>query len=94
MKLKLSIILALIVGTFFTSCEYGRKAEEELNRLNSHAEELDAMLNENLEKITELDSILPETQRSLKKADSIVKDASSTLDSLNKKVEGIQNLFN
>ena len=94
MKIKPLFILALIITTLLTSCEYGRKAEEELNKLNSQAEELDAMLNEGLEKINNLDSILPETRKSLKRADSIAKDASSTLDSLNKKVEGIQNLFN
>ena len=94
MKFRSLFILSLMFTTLLTSCEYGRKAEEELNKLNSQAEELDAMVNAGLEKITALDSILPETQKSLKKADSLVKNASSTLDSLNKKVEGIQNIFN
>jgi len=94
MNIRSIFILALGIGTLLTSCEYGRKAEEELNKLNSQAKELDAMVNDGMEKISKLDSLLPQTSESLKKADSLVKDASSTLDSINKKVESIQNLFN
>lgn len=83
-----------MIGVLSTSCEYGRKAEEQLNKLNSQAEELDLMVNEGIEKITEIDSILPETSKGLKKADSIIKGASSTIDSLNQKVKDIENLFN
>jgi chromosome segregation ATPase len=78
----------------FSSCEYGREAEQKLNELNSQVEDFDSMINDGIEKVNELDSILPETNKRLKKADSIIKDASSTLDSLKQKVDRIENIFN
>lgn len=87
------IYLLVLAPILLTSCEYGRKAEEQLNRFNSHAEELDSMVNEGIEDLSNLDSLLPETNKRLKKADSIIKNTSSTMDSLNQKVKEIKNLF-
>lgn len=92
--MKKNFLLVLLIVVLFSSCEYGRQAEQQLNELNSHVEDLDSMLDDGIEKVTELDSILPETNKRLKEADSIIKDASSTLDSLKQKVKRIENIFN
>lgn len=92
-KIRPLYLLLLLAPLFLTSCEYGRKAEEQLNRFNSHAEEFDSMVNEGIEGLSDLDSLLPETNKRLKTADSIIKNTSSTLDSLNQKVDKIKNLF-
>lgn len=94
MKMKLLGALLTVVVLSSVSCEYGRQAEEKLNEINSRADELDALVDEELEKVKELDSLLPETNKRLKKADSIIDDASKTLDSLNRKVKAIENIFN
>ena len=92
-KFKIVIVLAMLV-TGISSCEYGREAERQLHEINNQAEEIDAMVNESIESVSNLDSVLPETSKKLKKADSIIGDASATLDSLNRKVEAIENIFN
>lgn len=94
MKMKFAHVLIIMVAMFSVSCEYGQQAEEKLSEINKQADELDALVNEGIEKVTELDSVLPETSKRLRKADSIIKDASATLDSLNKKVDAIENIFN
>ena len=83
-----------MVAMLSASCEYGRQAEEKLSEINSQADELDALVNDGIEKVSNLDSVLPETSKKLKEADSIIKDASATLDSLNQKVNKIENIFN
>lgn len=93
-KIKPGYILVLLITVLTASCEYGRKAEEQLNKFNSQAEELEVMVNGEIEKLTDLDSILPETSKRLKEADSIINDASSTLDSLNQRLNKIKNVFN
>lgn len=94
MKQKSFLVLVLLMVVLFSSCEYGRQAEQQLNEINSHVEDLDIMINQGIDKVTELDSILPETNKRLKKADSIIKDASSNLDSLKQRVERVENIFN
>ena len=94
MKREKRYILLLLIAVLTASCEYGRQAEEQLNKFNSHAEEIDAMVNDGIEKVTDLDSILPETSKKLKEADSVINNATSTLDSLNQKVNEIENIFN
>lgn len=89
-----SYVLILMIAVLSVSCEYGRQAEQQLNELNSQADELDALVNDGIENVSNLDSILPETSKKLKEADSIINDASSTLDSINQKVDKIENLFN
>ena len=92
-KVKVSYVLVLLIAVLSVSCEYGRQAEEQLQELDSKANELDAIINKGIEKVNDLDSILPETSKKLKEADSIINDASSTLDSLNQKVNKIENIF-
>ena len=92
-KFKLTLVLVILVAGF-SSCEYGREAERQLHEINNQAEDIDAMVNEGIESVTNLDSILPETNKKLKKADSIIGDAAATLDSLNSRVEAIENIFN
>lgn len=92
--MKQNFFLVLLMVVLFSSCEYGRQAEQQLNEFNSQVEDLDSMINDGIEKVTQLDSILPETNKRLRKADSIIKDASSTLDSLKQKVDRIENIFN
>lgn len=92
--MKNNFFLVLLVVVLFSSCEYGRQAEQQLKEFNTQVEDLDTMINDGIEKVTELDSILPETSKRLKKADSIIKDASSTLDSLKQKADRIEKIFN
>ena len=94
MNIKLTYILLLFIALLSTSCEYGRQAEEKLSEFNSKVEELDSLVNGGIEKVTDLDSILPEMGNTVKKADSIINDSSATLDSLNQKVNDIENIFN
>lgn len=92
--MKFPYILVLFIAFISFSCEYGHQAEDQLNKLQLQTEDLDALINEGIEKVTELDTILPQTSKRLKEADSIFKDASSTLESLKQKVDDIQNLIN
>ena len=91
---KSKYIMILLLALLSFSCEYGRQAEQKLSDFNQKADELDKMVNEGIENVTDLDSILPESSKKLKEADSIIKDASATLDSLNQKVNKVQNIFN
>lgn len=86
--------LVLLVVVLFSSCEYGRQAEQQLKEFDSHVKGIDSMINEGIDKVSDLDSILPETNKRLKKADSIIQNASSTLDSLKQKVDRLENIFN
>ncbi len=92
--MKLRYVLVLFIAILTSSCEYGRQAEDQMNKFNSQVKDLDSMVNEGIEKVSDLESILPETGKRLKKADSIIKETSSTLDSLKQKVEDIENIFN
>lgn len=92
-QIKLKYLLLLFTIILVSSCEYGRKAEEQLSKFNSHAEDFDIRVKEGIEKAN-LDSLLPETSKKLKEADSIIKNASSTIDSLNQKMNDIENIFN
>lgn len=92
--MKKNFFFVLLMAVLISSCEYGRQAEQKLKEIDSQVGDLDSMINDGIEKVTELDSILPETNKRLKEADSIIKDASSTLDSLKKKVNRIENIFN
>lgn len=87
-------ILIILVALLSVSCEYGRQAQDKLSEINSQADDLDKMVNDRIENVTNLDSILPESSKKLKEADSIINDASATLDSLNQKVNAIENIFN
>lgn len=92
--MKTNYVLVLFLAVLLSSCEYGRQAEEQLNDINSHVEDLDKMINDGLQQVNQLDSILPQTNKRLKEADSIIQNASSTLDSLKQKVNRIENILN
>lgn len=94
LKMNIRHLLVLLTFVTLTSCEYGRQAEEQMNKFNTQVKDLDSMVDEGIEKISEIDSILPKSSKRLKEADTLIKNAASTLDSLKQKVREIETILN
>ncbi|HET8885440.1 MAG TPA: hypothetical protein VFM70_03715 [Salinimicrobium sp.] len=96
------LITSLIITALLTSCELGEKAgnkfdeinkraEEELNGVSKRAEKLDSLVSEQVKRV---DSLIPKTRNTIQRADSLVQKATSRIDSLNKTINAVENIFN
>ena len=89
-------LLILSVSAIFTGCqEMNSKVDEQLDRINDRAEELDSAVNQGLDKVEDLDSTISAKTRRLKNLDSVVRKTSIRIDSLvNKSTEEIDRRLN
>lgn len=92
---KYTIILMLAIGLLASCSESRKRATEKLNELSNKADQLNATMDEGIDKIMVLDSVINSEAKQIKEFDSIVDKASSKIDSVaNGKIDSWKNITN